>query len=83
MLQMEEACNINMAGYFNPSWINLLGKSMMYWFKKYAPGFMCVVHKPQTFCNERHTLCCSLTPILWRSHKVKGKDSHQELGKKE
>ena len=54
-----------MAEEFNPPWINILEESMMDWFKKYAPGFMCVGHKPNTFGNERHTICCGLTYILW------------------
>ena len=49
--QMEEAWNMNMAEEFNPSWINVLDKSMTEWFKKYVPGFMCDGHKPHPFVN--------------------------------
>ena len=49
MCKKEETKNLNMAEEFNPSWINVLDKSMMKWFKKYAPGFMCVGHKPHPF----------------------------------
>ena len=54
----------------------------MEWFNKWAPGFMCVGRKPHTFVNERHTICCALTSILWRSHIVEGKDRPTEIGKK-
>ena len=49
MHKTEEAWNLNMAEEFNPSWINVLDESMMEWFNKYAPGFMCVGHKPHPF----------------------------------
>ena len=51
MRQMEEAWNMNMAEEFNPSLINVLDESMMEWFKKYAPIFMCVGRKPHSFGN--------------------------------
>ena len=54
MRKMEESWNLKMAEEFNPSWINLLDKSMMNWFNKYAPIFMCVGHKPHTFSNEKN-----------------------------
>ena len=49
MCQTEEARNMKMAEEFNTSWINVLDKSMMEWFKKYAPGFMCLGRKPHPF----------------------------------
>ena len=48
------------------SWINVLDEIMMEWFNKYAHGFMCVGRKPDPFGNERHTICCGFTRILWR-----------------
>jgi hypothetical protein len=83
MRQLEEAWNKNMADEFSPSWINVLDESMMEWFNKYAPGFMCVGRKPHPFGNERHTICCALTSILWRAQIVEGKDRPQQLGPKE
>ena len=83
MHKMEEAWNLNMDEEYNPSWINVLDKSMIDWFKKIAPGFMCVGRKPNPFRNERHTICCGLTSILWRSQIVEGKDIPQPLGQKE
>ena len=82
MRQLEEACKQNMAQHFFPAWINVLDESMMEWFNKWGPGFMCVVRKPHPFGNERHTICCALTSILWRAQIVEGKDRPTELGKK-
>ena len=56
---------------------------MMECLNKYAPVFMCVVNKPHTFGNERHTICCCLTSILWINQIMEGKDSPQHLGHKE
>ena len=78
-----------MENKFNPGWINVLDKIMMEWFNNYSPGFMCVDRKPHPFGNERHTICCGLTSIIWRSQLVEGKyrpsqigaKQHQELGK--
>ena len=49
MRQLEEAWNHNMAQQFLPSWINVLDESMMEWFNKWDPGFMCVGRKPHPF----------------------------------
>ena len=51
MRQLEEAWNQNMAQQFLPSWINVLDESMMEWFNKWAPVFMCVGRKPHPFGN--------------------------------
>ena len=83
MRQIQEAWNKNMADEFNPSWINVLDESMMEWFNKYAPGFMYVGRKPHPFGNERHTICCGVTSILWRAQIVEGKDRPPQLGPKE
>ena len=55
----------------------------MEWSKKYAPGFMSVGRKPHPFVNERHTIFCGLTYILWRSQIVEGKYHLRPLGQKE
>ena len=83
MRKTEEAWILNMAEDFNPSWINVLDESMMEWFDKYAPGFMCVGRKPFPFGNKRHTICCGLTSILWRAQIVEGKDRPRPLSQKE
>ena len=62
--QMEEACNINMDEEFNPSRNNVLDESVLEWFNKYVPGFLCVGRKPHPFSNLRHTICCGFTFIL-------------------
>ena len=40
MSQIKEACNMDLAEEFIPSYINVLYESMMGWFNKYAPGFV-------------------------------------------
>ena len=56
---------------------------MIVWFNTYAPGFMFVGFKPHTFGNERHTICCGLTSILWRAKIAEGKYRPQPIGQKE
>ena len=38
--------------------------------------------KPHPFGNERHTISCALTTILWRAQIVEGKDRPAQLGDK-
>ena len=73
MRLLEEAWNQNMAQQIFPPWINVLDESMMEWFNKWYPGFMCAAHKPHPFGNERHTICCALISTLWRSQIREGK----------
>ena len=80
MRQLEESWNQNMAQQYLPSCINVLDESMMEWSNKWSPGFICVGRKPHPFGNERHTISCALTSILWRSQIVEGKDRPTELG---
>ena len=47
------------------------------------PRFMCVGNKPHPVGNERHTICCGLTSILWISHILEGKYCPQHLCRKE
>ena len=59
-------------------------ESMMEWFNKYAPGFMCVGRKPHPFGNERHTICRGVTSIYCGEHRLfEGKDRPPQLGPKE
>ena len=82
IIQIKRMLNIMMVYYKCIKWNNhvtltwleslthhgfILNKSMIEWFDKYAPGFMCVGPKPHPFNNERHTICCVLTYILWRA----------------
>ena len=74
---------------FNPGRINVMDRIMVQWFNNYYTGFMCVVRNPHPFGNERHTIFCGLTSILWRKQIVEGEycpsqigaKQHQELGK--
>ena len=59
----------------------ITNKSVMDWFNKRSPRFICVGRKLHPFGNERHTICCALTSILWRTQIVEGKDRSTELGK--
>ena len=74
MRQWEEAWNKNMEDEFSPSWVSVLDEFMMECINKYCPGFMCSGRKPHPFGNERHTISCALTSILFRAFIVKGKD---------
>ena len=82
MIQWEEAWNKNMGGGFSPLWVSVLDESMMEWLNKYCTGFMCVFRKPHPFGNERHTISCALTLILFRVLIFEGKDRPKELGQK-
>ena len=84
MRQMEDAWNRNMEDQFDPSWINCLDESMMEWLNQFScPGFMCVGRKPHPFGNERHTICCALSTIMWHAEIVEGKDWPSQFGPKE
>jgi Transposase IS4 len=73
-----------MEDQFDPSWINCLDESMMEWLNQFTcPGFMCVGRKPHPFGNERHTICCALSTIMWHAEIVEGKDRPTQLGQKE
>ena len=69
-----------MAQSFLSSWINVLDESMMKWFNKWDTGFMRVGLKPHPFGNERHTIFCALTSILWRAKIVESKYIPTQLG---
>ena len=78
--QMLDAWNTNMMEQFMPSWVNCLDESMSTWTNKYScPGWMFVPRKPWPFGNEYHTMCCSLSGILWQMELVEGKDSPSQI----
>ena len=78
--EVLEAWNSNMTEQFTPSWVSCLDESMSTWTKKYScPGWMFVPRKPWPFGNEYHTVCCSLSGILWQMELVEGKDSPSEI----
>ena len=64
--EMLEAWNANMTEQFTPSWVSCMDESMSTWMNKYSyPGRMFMPRKPWPFGNEYHTVCCSLSGILW------------------
>jgi hypothetical protein len=74
-----EEWNINMSKVFNPSWVSCLDESMSIWHNKYTcPGWMFVPRKPHPFGNEYHTICCSLSNIMYAIEIVEGKDKPPE-----
>ena len=78
--EIIEAWNANMTEQFTPSWVSCLDESMSTWMNKYScPGWMFVPRKPWPFGNEYHTVCCSLSGILWQMELVEGKDSPSEI----
>ena len=71
-----KAWNKNMVAQFTPSWVSCLDESMSTWMNKYTcPGWIFMPMKPWPFGNEYHTVCCSLSGILWQLELVEGKDA--------
>ena len=69
-----------MTEQFTPSWVSCLDESMSTWTNKHScPGWMFVPPKLWPFGNEYHTVCCSLSGILWQMELVEGKDSPSEI----
>ena len=78
--EILEAWNANMTEQFTPSWVSCLAESMSTWTNKYScPGWMFMPRKPWPFGNEYHTVCCSLSGILWQMELVEGKDAPSQL----
>ena len=78
--EITEAWNANMTEQFIPSWASCLDESMSRWMNRYScPGWMFVPQKPWQFGNEYHTVCCSLSGILWQMELNEGKDSPSEI----
>ena len=73
---MVDEWNKNMAQQFTPSWVSCLDESMSPWTNKYTcPGWMFVPRKPHPFGNEYHSVCCSMSGIMWGVELVEGKDA--------
>ena len=73
---MVDEWNKNMAQQFTPSWVSCLDESMSPWTNKYTcPGWMFVPRKPHPFANEYHSVCCSMSGIMWGLELVEGKDA--------
>ena len=74
--QIVDAFNKNMTQQFTPSWVSCLDESMSPWTNKYTcPGWMFVPRKPHPFGNEYHSVCCSMSGIMWGIELVEGKDA--------
>ena len=66
MRQTEDAWNANTTNVFEHSWFSVLDKSMQEWIIKYTcPAWICVGRNPHPFGNERHTIACGLSTIIW------------------
>ena len=64
--QMVDEWSKNMVEQFTPSWVSCLDESMSPWTNKYTcPGWMFVPRKPHLFGNEYHSVCCSMSGIMW------------------
>lgn len=75
---------------FMASWVCCLDESISKWLDKYTClGHLIVPRKPWPSGNEYHTICCSLSGVLFALEIVEGKDKpterpakeHSELGK--
>ena len=84
MRQMEDAWNVNMTKVFESSWVSVLYESMQECISKYTcPDWMCVGRKPNPFGNERHTIACGLSTIMWFEEIVEVRDHPRERGRPE
>ena len=78
--EMLKVWNDNMVEQFTPSWVSCLDESMSTWTNKYScPGWMFVPRKPWPFGNEYHTVCCSISGILYQMELVEGKDAPSQV----
>ena len=88
--QMIDAFNKHMMEIFVPSWVPCIDESMSIWTSKWTcPGWMFVPRKPHDMGNKYHSVCCSMSGIMWAIKLVYGKDTlpqreraeHAEKGK--
>ena len=78
--EIIEAWNVNMTEQFTPNWVSYLDESMSTCMNKYScPGWMFVPGKLWPFGNAYHTVCWSLSGILWQMELIEGKDSPSEI----
>ena len=77
--EMLRAWNENMDEEFVASWISCLDESISKWLNKWTcPGFMFVPRKPWPCGNEYHSICCSISGVMYRIEIVEGKDAPPE-----
>ena len=62
----------------------MLDESIQEWISKYTfPAWMCVGCKPHHVRNERYTIACGLSTIMWFAEIVEGMDRPCERGRPE
>ena len=77
--EMIKAWNENMDDEFIASWMSCLDESMSKWLNKWTcPGFMFVPRKPWPCGNEYHSICCSMSGVMYRIEIVEGKHAPRQ-----
>ena len=78
-----DAWNEHMLDCFIPGWVSCLDESMSIWTSRWTcPGFMYIPRKPHPMGNEYHSICCTLSEIMFRIELVEGNDEPQQRGRK-
>jgi Transposase IS4 len=73
------AFNVHMTNVFMSGYIACLDESMSTWTNRWTcPGWMYVPRKPNPMGNEWHTICCTLSGIMFGMELVEGKDAPPE-----
>ena len=73
-----------MAQFFIAGWVSCLDESMSVWTNRWTcPGWMFVPRKPHPIGNEYHSICCSISGIMYQVELVEGKDRPKEIQKVE
>ena len=71
-----------MTNVFEPSCFNVLDESMQECVSKYTfPAWVCVGRKSRPFGNERHTIACGLSTIMWYADILEVRDRSCERGR--
>ena len=72
--------NNNIAHVFWPEWFTCLDESMSIQHNKLSfLGWLFCSRKPYPFGNEYHSICCSVSGIIFAVKLVEGKDQPKEL----
>ena len=81
---MKDAWNAKTTKVFEPSWVIMLDESMQERISKCTcPARMCVGHKPYPFGNDRDTIACGLSKMMWFAEIMEGRDLLRELRRPE
>ena len=82
--QLIQSWNNHMAQFFIAGWVSCLDESMSVWTNRWTcPGWMFVPRKPHPMGNEYHSICCSISGIMYQVELVEGKDRPKEIRKVE